>query len=159
MQEHSFSFSYKVYASVDELSGPDAALVQRARKGTEIAYAPYSKFLVSCVVRLKNGTEVLGTNQENASYPVGICAERALLSILGNMYPSEGINLMAISYNNHTSAMEPIAPCGMCRQALLEYEQRIQHPIKILLTGQTGEIFEISSAKDLLPLAFKAENL
>ena len=159
MQERSFNFSYKVYSSVDELNEADAALVQKARKGTEIAYAPYSNFLVSCAVRLKNGTEVLGTNQENASYPVGICAERALLSILGNVHPNESINLMAISYNNRTEAIEPIAPCGMCRQALLEYEQRIQHPIKILLTGQAGEIFEISSAKDLLPLAFKAENL
>ena len=159
MLERSFHFSYKVYTSIDELNERDAALVQKARAGTAIAYAPYSKFLVSCIARLKDGTEVLGTNQENASYPVGICAERALLSILGNLYPNESIDLMVISYNNHNDAKEPISPCGMCRQALSEYEQRIQSPIRILLSGQTGEIFEISSAKDLLPLAFKSDNL
>ena len=153
-------FTYEAYETEKELTEADAELLQLARNKTASAYAPYSKFNVAAAARLTNGTVVYGTNQENASYPVGICAERTLLSVLASVHPSETIDTIAITYNNlNGDSSAPASPCGLCRQSLLEYEERLQHPIRLLLAGQSGKIIGISKAIDLLPFSFTAENM
>src|SRR6187431_211237 len=109
-------FSVDIYDSGEELAPGDAELVAAARASTKQAYAPYSKFLVGSVAKLENGVIVAGTNQENASFPVGICAERVLLSIVASQYPGLVVKTIAISYNNLNGESDhPISPCGICR--------------------------------------------
>src|SRR5918993_1447582 len=100
MPEHKFEFEYEVYDDMSELKKEDAALLAKARKVTKQAYAPYSNFFVGAVARLSNGEMVAGTNQENASYPVGICAERVLLGTAATLYPQVTVDTIAISYNS-----------------------------------------------------------
>ena len=160
MTKKNIQFAVEIYASSDELTTGDAALLAAARAATEHAYAPYSKFLVGSVAALENGITIAGTNQENASYPVGICAERVLLSIVAAQYPGVAVNSIAISYNNlHGESNHPISPCGICRQSLAEYEDRVNHPIRIIMSGMKGPVYIVESARQLLPLSFSASDL
>ncbi|MGJ7031632.1 cytidine deaminase [Niabella hirudinis] len=160
MQEKKFQFSYKILEDSHALADEDAALLELARATTQKAYAPYSGFHVACAAKLANGSTVVGTNQENASYPVGICAERALLAAVGSGYNDEPILTLAISYHPvNGSSNRPVSPCGMCRQALSEYEKRTGTPIRLLLSGMEGPVYVINTIKDLLPLAFSEDDL
>jgi cytidine deaminase len=160
MNKEDYHFSYEVYDSIADLNEPDALLLNEARKTTAAAYAPYSNFNVGAVAKLINGEIVKGTNQENASYPVGICAERSLLSSAASLFPNTAIHTMAISYDNTKGiSNRPISPCGMCRQALVEYEERVKQPIRLILSGQDGKVFIIKTANALLPLSFGSVDL
>ena len=160
MNKEEYQFSYEVYNSAEELNEQDAWLVKEARKVTDAAYAPYSNFNVGAVAKLANGKTVAGTNQENASYPVGICAERVLLSSAATLFPNIAIDTIAISYDNtRGESGHPISPCGMCRQALAEYEERTKQPIRLLLSGLEGKVFAIKKSSSLLPLSFGSEDL
>lgn len=152
-------FSVEIYYSGEELSLADAELLAAAREATKHAYAPYSNFFVGAVALLANGKTVIGTNQENASYPVGICAERVLLSSIASQYPGMSIKTIAISYNNlHGESNHPISPCGICRQSLAEYEERVKEPIRVIMSGMTGEVHIIEKVRQLLPLLFSAKD-
>ncbi len=160
MEQHKFEFEYEVYTDANELNPADAQLVNQARKVTADAYAPYSRFHVGAVAKLSNGQLVSGTNQENASYPVGICAERVLLGITASLHPGVSIDTMAISYASEGQQSDhPISPCGMCRQALTEYEQRTNQPIRLLLSGQEGKVYSVKTVANLLPFAFTSSEL
>lgn len=160
MKERKFEFQYEVYNDISELTEKDAWLLSEARTVTEQAYAPYSNFYVGAVAILNNGEIVAGTNQENASYPVGICAERVLLGNAATLYPNINIETIAISYNSEeVKSDHPISPCGMCRQALLEYETRLKKPIRLILGGMEGKIQIIKTASLLLPFAFTSDEL
>lgn len=160
MDKEKYQFSYEVYDSAGELNEADAQLVKEAREITTAAYAPYSKFNVGAVARLVNGELVAGTNQENASYPVGICAERVLLASAATIHPNVAIDTMAISYNNTTGKSDhPISPCGMCRQSLVEYEERMNQPIRLILCGLEGKVIVVEKANSLLPLSFGSIDL
>ncbi|MBG9377787.1 cytidine deaminase [Panacibacter sp. DH6] len=153
-------FEYEVYESFNELSAADKQLVTVARNATANAYAPYSNFNVAAAALLTNGQIVEGTNQENASFPVGICAERVVLAAVASQFPGTVIDTMAISYNNHHgTSSKPISPCGMCRQALTEFENRQHQPIRVILTGMQGSIYIIKEVKQLLPLHFSSSDL
>ncbi len=148
------------YDSSDELSIEDAELLKQARETTAHAYAPYSKFRVGAVAVLSNGAKVSGTNQENASYPVGLCAERVLLSSASSQYPGIAIDTIAISYKGDAiKNYVPVSPCGVCRQSLVEYEQRFNKKIRLILSGQNGKVHIIENAGDLLPFAFESNHL
>jgi len=160
MAEKKLEFSYEEFTHSSQLNTTDSALLTQAREITAQAYAPYSNFHVGAVALLENGELVVGTNQENASYPVGICAERVLLGSAATIHPNVPIVAMAISYNSkEVKSDHPISPCGMCRQALLEYETRTEKPIKIILSGQKGKVFIINTAFNLLPFAFTKKEL
>ena len=159
MKKSEVHFFYEVYDSEHELAGEDAALLQAAKKVTAFAYAPYSNFRVGAVAKLVNGEIVRGFNQENASFPVGLCAERVLLSAASSLYPGIPINTIAISYNGGGTGDRPISPCGICRQSLQEYEQRYGQPIRLILGGMEGKIYIIPAASLLLPLAFTSGEL
>ncbi len=154
------NFTYREYESVNDMPPEDATLVTAARAITANAYAPYSSFLVGAVALLNNGETVSGTNQENASYPVTICAERVLLSVASTLYPNTGIQTIAISYHNlKGNSSKPISPCGMCRQSLSEYETRLGQPIRLILSGQSGKVYVIDAASQLLPLSFGGKDM
>ena len=160
MIRETISFALEVYDSVEELSVEDAWLLQEARKVTSQAYAPYSQFKVGAIARLTNGESVTGTNQENASYPVGLCAERVLLSAASSIYPNVPIETMAISYHNTKGESDrPVTPCGICRQTLAEYQLRLNHPIRLILSGLEGKIYIIPQSNMLLPLSFNSSDL
>lgn len=160
MKEKKIEFEYEVYDDIAELSEQDAWLLTEARSVTEQAYAPYSNFHVGAAAMLANGEVVVGTNQENASYPVGTCAERVLLGIAATLHHNVPIKSMAISYSGEqVKSDHPISPCGMCRQALLEYESRMKEPIRLILGGMEGKVYVIKSAVLLLPFAFTSSEL
>lgn len=152
-----YKFGFEEYNDISELAPADAALLEEARKVTQKAYAPYSSFFVGAAAILNNGQKVFGTNQENASYPVGICAERVLLASAAMLQTDEPIKTIAISYNNLSGNGEsnrPVSPCGMCRQSLAEYEERVKQPIRLILAGMEGKVMVIESVKQLLPFSF-----
>lgn len=162
MKENKFEFSYQVYKSSSDLDEKDSWMLNEARSITEQAYAPYSKFHVGAVAMLENGKIVVGTNQENASYPVGICAERVLLAAASSNYPGMAIHTMAISYKNLSNpdqSNHPVSPCGMCRQSLQEFETRTHQPIRLILAGMEGKVFIIEKSSQLLPLGFNSDEL
>jgi cytidine deaminase len=160
MKKIEYKFSFEIFSSIEELNTEDAELLNEAKKATQLSYAPYSRFRVAAVARLANGKTVTGFNQENASFPVGLCAERVLLASASSLYPGVAIETIAISYHNENgSSSHPISPCGICRQSLQEYEQRMKHPIRLVLGGMEGEIYIIKEASLLLPLAFSGEAL
>lgn len=160
MNKKEYQFSFEVYDSAGDLAGEDALLLNEARKVTQQAYAPYSRFRVGAVAKLANGKRVSGTNQENASFPAGICAERVLLSAAASLYPGEPIDTLAISYHNEQGGSDhPISPCGICRQSLQEYEQRTKRPVRLILGGMEGKVYIIPKAGLLLPLAFTSSEL
>jgi cytidine deaminase len=151
---------YAEYASDKALSAADGELLQAAREATVNAYAPYSHFRVGAAARLVNGVVITGTNQENASFPAGICAERTLLSVAGAQYPGVAIETLAISYHNENGVSDrPISPCGICRQSLQEFEQRTGRPIRVILGGETGSVIVLERSGLLLPFAFSADEL
>lgn len=157
MKIEEIKFNLTLYDSVDELNEEDALLLKEARKVTQFAYAPYSNFQVGAFAKLENGKTVSGTNQENASFPAGICAERTLLSTASSLFPGVGIETLAISYHNLNGlSNKPVSPCGICRQSLMEFQERTKKSIRVLLSGMEGEVQLIENAKDLLPLVFSA---
>lgn len=142
-------------AAYDELPAADRELVDAARKAYTRSYSPYSHFAVGAAIRLSDGTIVTGANQENAAYPSGTCAERSACYYAGANYPDLKFRKIAIAArgtDGHEVA-EPVAPCGACRQALLEYEKLAGEPVEVILTGAEG-IYILPSVKSLLPLSF-----
>ncbi|MBR2262231.1 MAG: cytidine deaminase [Paludibacteraceae bacterium] len=140
--------------SYDELDKKDAELVEKAKQATSGSYSPYSQFSVGTAIRLADGTIVTGSNQENASYPCGLCAERTALFYANAQYPTLPVNAIAIAAKNVNGFLStPITPCGACRQALLETELRYKQMIKVLLYG-TEKIYCVNSIAELLPLQF-----
>ena len=159
MKKTQHILNFEEYDSIDQLDAGDANLLKEARLATADAYAPYSNFKVGAAALLENGLIVRGTNQENASYPVGICAERVLLATVATQHLQMPVSAIAISYHNvYGESDHPIAPCGMCRQSLAEFESRTKRPIRLILGGMEGKVLVIPEASGLLPLAFdKAE--
>jgi cytidine deaminase len=160
MKESKFEFNYRVYDNISELPEEQQWLLNEAREVTSNAYAPYSNFQVGAVAKMANGEIVAGSNQENASFPVGLCAERVLLASISSLFPKVPIETIAISYkSDHQKSDHPISPCGICRQSLQEFESRVKHPVQLVLGGMEGPVYVIDSASRLLPLAFTSEEL
>ncbi|WP_294535598.1 cytidine deaminase [uncultured Bacteroides sp.] len=155
MKELVISTLVKVY-QYDELSESDQELLTNAMDATRRSYAPYSRFSVGAAARLANGIVVTGTNQENAAYPSGLCAERTTLFFANSQYPDQPVDTLAIAAKTEKDFIDtPIPPCGACRQVMLETEKRYGQPLRVLLYGKKG-IYEIRSVSDLLPLSFDA---
>ncbi len=145
------------YEDIEELNTEDQIVVKAAQEALNNAYSPYSKFSVGAAVLLDNGEIVQGSNQENAAYPSGLCAERVALFYANSKYPEASVKTLAISALKAGKIIDnPIPPCGACRQVILETEQRFEQPIKIILAGAKG-IQVVSNAKSLLPLTFGSD--
>ncbi len=155
MKEITFTTKFQVFDTVTDLPNEVQDLMTQAIEVRKKAYAPYSKFRVGVAIALDNGKVVLGSNQENAAYPSGLCAERVAIFYAGAIYPDAKILKMAItaaSDSNPTTA--PIPPCGSCRQSIAEYEIRQDTPIEIYFMGEIGAIYKSESLKNLLPFMF-----
>jgi cytidine deaminase len=158
LKEH--RFSYLELEDDSLLSKEDFLLLSKARKATETAYAPYSNFFVGAAAVLANKEIITASNQENASFPAGICAERTLLSAVTSLYGEIAIDTIAISYSRKDgNSSRPVSPCGICRQSLIEYERRVNQPIRLILSGMEGKVIVIDDASALLPLNFSADDL
>lgn len=155
MKDLTITSIIKVY-TFDELNKAEQDLMTSAMEATTRSYAPYSKFSVGAAALLANGIVVTGTNQENAAYPSGLCAERTTLFYANSQYPDQPVLILAIAARTEKDFIDlPIPPCGACRQVILETEKRYKQPIRILLYGKK-EIYEVKSIGDLLPLSFDA---
>lgn len=155
MKEISITSSFSEYDSLDELPKDVQSLMDQAVEIRKKAYAPYSQFRVGAALLLDNGKVVLGSNQENAAYPSGLCAERVAIFYAGSMYPEAKILKIAITAASDTNQTKaPIPPCGSCRQSIAEYEIKQNTPIEIYFMGEIGSIYRSASLKNLLPFMF-----
>lgn len=147
------------FCQYDEMDENEQRLIDKAISATDNSYSPYSEFKVGAALRLSNGMEIIGANQENAAYPVTLCAERAAIFNAQSNYPNLPITHIAIAAKNANGLVsEPVTPCGSCRQVILEMEQRYKCSIKIYLYGKNG-IYVIDSVKDLMPLSFVEDSM
>lgn len=143
----------------NELTEEDRKLVDAACKATQRSYAPYSHFSVGAAALLENGVVVTGSNQENAAYPSGLCAERTTLFYANSQYPDQAVKTLAIAARTEQDFLDtPIPPCGACRQVLLETEKRFRKPMRILLYSKS-DIYIMEGVSALLPLSFDGDYL
>lgn len=148
-------FEYIKYHNLDELSPDDRELVKQAVEQLPKAYAPYSGFHVGAAVRLTDNSIFVGSNQENAAYPLCMCGERvALYNAAANKPDVAPVTLAITIQNQKFKITKPASPCGACRQVIAEYSERHQQDIRILLKADSDEVYEIKSIEDLLPLGF-----
>jgi len=147
------------FENIKELDAETIELIKHSRIATDTAYAPYSRFHVGAAILFEDGTILTGSNQENASYPEGLCAERVVLFAAGSQRSEQRIVAIAISAKKLNGELANVAPCGGCRQVLLEYEEKQNSPIKVYFTDEDNKILEAHSAQDLLPFGFKSSNI
>lgn len=157
-KEHTIKFeSIENYESLD---ATEKTLFDKALQYRELAYAPYSNFTVGCAILLENGEIITGSNQENAAYPSGLCAERTTIFYTGANFGDIKIKkLFVIGAPRNAETSIPIPPCGACRQAILEYEAKQEENIEIYFASLGGEIYKTRSIRDLLPFSFDSSYL
>ena len=160
MKKHKLSLSFLEFNSIDELNDNDRILLLKAKEAAKNAYAPYSKFRVGAAVLLANGTIVIGNNQENAVYPVGLCAERVALFSAQANYPDQPIVALAVTaIGSDGKISQPVPPCGSCRQAMIEAESRHKQPLRLIMQGEEGPIIISEKMEDMMPLTFAEDFL
>jgi cytidine deaminase len=160
MKEIQITTTFKVFEDLTQLPENIQSLMQQAIEIRKKAYAPYSHFRVGAAIALDNGKIVLGSNQENAAYPSGLCAERVAIYQAGAIYPDAKIVTIAISAASDSNpTLTPIPPCGSCRQSIAEYEFKQDAPIEIYFMGESGEVYRSNSINNLLPLSFNSTSL
>ena len=154
------SKEFSVFEDIEDLDSESKYLVHKAKEATKDAYAPYSKFCVGAALALEDGTVVHGANQENAAYPLCMCAERVALYAAASQHPGKIIKKLAVvAHKKNHKELVVAAPCGACRQVILEYEQRQKKSIELIMLGP-GEKWTIcESAASLLPFSFGKDNL
>lgn len=160
MHSKRLHFDIKIFDSKTELNASDRKLIREAKDAILKAYAIYSQFMVGAAALLEDGTILSSGNQENASYPLCLCAEQTLTGAIRSHDPNAVIKTIAITgFSLDERYLPPLAPCGGCRQILLEWELRQESPIRLLLKGTEDRVVMIGSCKDLLPLAFDGRYL
>ena len=162
MKQACFQLPYHILTpGLDVLPEADARLIEAAKVATQTSYAPYSNFCVGAAVLLENGETVCGSNQENAAYPAGTCAERTAIHYANAQFP--GVRPLAIAVAARKASEngfleQPISPCGVCRQVMIETQARFGKNLRVLLYGETA-IFELETASVLLPFQFDSVSL
>lgn len=147
----------KVYESRTEVPYELSGLIEAAGLAALKSYSRYSRFQVGAALLLNNGVIVTGSNQENAVYPCGLCAERVTAFAASAQYPEVPFNKIAVTAINPVEPLKmPVSPCGSCRQALYEYEQKFNQPVEVILSGQEGPVYHFKSVADMLPYTFHA---
>lgn len=151
---------FESYADAASLPPAAAELLKAAKSALSNAYAPYSRFQVAAAAMLENGQIITACNTENAAYPMCLCAERAALAAAASQLPQGKVIRMAITVKSPNQVLSsPASPCGACRQVLAEHEQRHGHQLALILQGESGPIYCLQSASDLLPLGFSGDFL
>lgn len=160
MNEITFSTTFTVYDSLEELTKSEQKLMNDAIEIRKKAYAPYSDFAVGTSILLENNEVITGSNQENAAYPSGLCAERVAIFYAGAQFPNVAIKQIFITAGPKLREMtEPIPPCGACRQSIAEYEAKQDQPIELFFMGTKGKIYKSNSLQNLLPFMFDKKQL
>lgn len=162
MMKKEFSFSYQVYGTLDALEQEWQGLAQAASAALDLAWAPYSHFKVGAAVLLEDGRCLQGANQENASFPAGLCAERVALATAATQAPGQRLKAIAICYGAAEAAENAdriLSPCGICRQSLKELSDRQQQPIQVLMIAPSGKCLQVADVDHLLPFGFNADFL
>ncbi len=155
MKKIEIKIEVTVFNTIADLPISVKKLMDKAIEAKQNAYAPYSKFKVGAAFLLDNGTIITGNNQENAAYPSGMCAERVAIWKIASDFPNSKILKLAISASSSSKILtEPVAPCGACRQTLLEYEVKQKSKMEVYFMGEVGKVVKTDSLVDLLPLAF-----
>jgi cytidine deaminase len=155
MKKVTISADLEVYENENELPEDVQNLMKQAVEAREKSYSPYSQFRVGAAILLENEEVITGSNQENASYPAGLCAERTAIFYAGAKFPGTRILKMALTARSENHKMEvPTPPCGSCRQAIAEYEVKQEQAIEIYFMGEKGKVVKANSVSDLLPLIF-----
>lgn len=150
----------EIYTSIDKLPEADRRVLDMAIHVAPEAYAVYSNFHVGAALELEDGEIICGTNQENVAYPSGTCAERTAFYYAGSRYPEKKILRVAITaFSKNFKVNYPISPCGACRQAMAEYENKQHQAIRVIMMGEEGEIRVMDSVSDLLPFVFNEASL
>ncbi len=145
---------------LEDLDPESKYLVHKAKEATAHAYAPYSKFYVGAALMLDDGTMITGSNQENASYPLCMCAERVALYAAASSHPDNKIlKLAVVAHKKNHKELVAAACCGACRQVMLEFEQRQHKPMEIIMFGPDKKWVKVPSAASLLPFGFTKESL
>jgi cytidine deaminase len=148
------------YDDPEQLAPDEKALLEKAVLAMQDAYAPYSHFKVGAAILLDNQQIQTGNNQENAAYPSGLCAERVAIFAAGALHPKARILKIAITAgSDHFTSDHPVAPCGACRQSMLEYELKQNQPIVVIMRGRTGKVYRVEGIRPLLPIFFHEEGL
>jgi cytidine deaminase len=159
MKKKQFIIDIESYTNQTEIPNSDQKLIDAAKQACDKAYAPYSQFKVGAAVLLDDGTIITGTNQENAAYPSGLCAERTALFYANSQYPNNAVVALAIVAKNKGEYTQiPVGPCGACRQVILETENRFNKNIRIIMNGKK-ETQIVKNAKSLLPVSFSDKDL
>ncbi len=158
VKEREKPLSYRIYEGVEALREEEQRLWQSAKEALRTSYSPYSDFPVGAALLLDNGSVVTGSNQENAAFPSGICAERVAVWKAATADPSRRFQALALTTVANTGSA-PISPCGSCRQVLSEFEERSGDPLRVLFPGGNGNIIAIDRVRDLLPFPFKTASL
>ena len=160
MEELNITTKFSIYKNTSELAEEIQKLFQQATLAQKNAYAPYSQFRVGAAILLENGEIILGSNQENAAFPSGLCAERVALYQAASNFPNNTIKAIAITaFSDKTGHSSAITPCGSCRQSIAEYENKQESPIAIYFEGESGKIYKSESLNNLLPLIFNKKLL
>ena len=155
MKEITITSTFTLYSSKTELPKDVLHLMEQAEAARANSYSPYSRFKVGAALLLDNGEIVKGSNQENASYPAGLCAERTAVFYAGANYPDARMVKLFITVKSSDYTVDrPAAPCGVCRQVLAEYEVKQETPLEIYLMGETGQVLKADRIRDLLPFVF-----
>ena len=154
MTNKEIKIAYKEYDSIDQLEMPDRKTAEAAVEAMKLSYAPYSEFNVGAAVMLENGEIIKGSNQENAAYPSGICAERTAMFYASSSRPDGVMVRIAIAGGLRGElTSQPATPCGACRQVMAQYQLKGGKPITVILVG-AAKIWKFEKVDDLLPLIF-----
>ncbi|QJD97460.1 cytidine deaminase [Mucilaginibacter robiniae] len=160
MTNHEIKIAFQEYYSLEELSTADKSLCLEAVNALNNSHSPYSRFKVGAALRLQSGKIIYGSNQENAAYPSGLCAERVALFHWSANYPDDLVESIAITaHTNEFEISKPITPCGSCLQVMAEFEKKQGRPIQIILYCQNGAIWVAQGIESFLPFMFFEERL
>jgi len=150
----------QTFDQVDDLDAESKYLVHKAKDAAQHAYAPYSKFHVGAALILEDDTLLTGTNQENAAYPLCMCAERVVLYTASALHPSKKIKKMAVvAHKKNQKDLVAATSCGACRQVMSEFESNQKKPFQIVMLTKESRWVIFPSASFLLPYSFNQENL
>lgn len=160
MKKSGITLIYSFCNSKEELPEKDSMLLDAAMEACQNAYAPYSGFKVGAALLLDDETIIKGSNQENAAYPSGLCAERVAFFHAGANYPGRKVIAIAVTalLKNHQHP-HPVSPCGDCRQVMAEFEHRYGSPVRIIMMTEQNHYVILNSVKDLLPFLFSSDSL
>lgn len=159
MENKKLELNYVLYNTFESMPVEYQKLYNESKEATNNSYAPYSNFNVGAAVLLEGGEIIKGSNQENAAYPSGLCAERTALFYVGSNRSEKIIAVAVAARRENNNFIEDISPCGGCRQVMSEYENKQKEPISFIMPASNGKFIVLKSVKNFLPFEFTRKSL